>query len=147
MHPCQLPVRERSCENQGIGDRNDNQNTKMKQMLFRSKVRVIRKCTERIDCRMDDDAGKQAAGPVKNRDQQEADRDGKDDLTQIADQIHAAAIEQVDNMSDAEGQAGNDDGRSHIILCNGGKQKPSEDHFLQKSNAEHTHDPTGRFSR
>ena len=42
---------------------------------------------------------------IKDRDQQEADCDGKDDLAQVAHQIHAAAVEQVDDMPDAEGHA------------------------------------------
>ena len=69
------------------------------------------------------------------------------DLTQVTHKIHATAVEQVDDMSDAESYTGNNNGGLDIILCNGLKQKPPEDHFLQKSNAEHTHDPEGYFSR
>lgn len=82
----------------------------MKQMLFRSKVRLIRKCTERIDCRMGENAGKQTAAAVKNRNQQKAHSNRKDDLAQILDQIHTTAVEQVDDMPDAEGHAGNNYG-------------------------------------
>ena len=50
-------------------------------------------------------------------------------------------------MPNAEGDAGNDDGRLDIVLCDGHKQKSSEDHFLQKSNTEHTCDTADRFHR
>ena len=119
----------------------------MEQVHFRGKVRIIRKRTERVDSSMDDDAGKQAATAISNRDQQEADCDGKNDLAQIIDQIHATAVEQVDDMPDAESYAGDDNGRLDIVLCNGLKQQTPEDHFLQKSNAEHTYDTADRFSR
>ena len=79
-------------------------------MHFRGKIRVIRKCTERIDCRMDEDAGNQTAAAVENRDQQKAHSNRKDDLAQILDQIHTTAVEQVDDMPDAEGHAGNNYG-------------------------------------
>ena len=77
----------------------------MEQARFRGKVCVIREGAERVDGGMDEDAGIQAAAAVKNRDQQEADRAGKNDLTQVIDKLHAAAVEQVDDMSDAEGDA------------------------------------------
>ena len=116
-------------------------------MRFCGKVRIIRKRTERVDSSMDDDAGEQASAEIKDCDQQEADCDGKNDLTQVTHKIHATAVEQVDDMSDAESYTGNNNGGLDIILCNGLKQKPPEDHFLQKSNTEHTHDPEGYFSR
>ena len=61
--------------------------------------------------------------------------------------IHAAAVKQVDDMPDAEGHAGNNNGRLDIVLCNGLKKQTPEDHFLPKSDAEHTHDAADRFSR
>ena len=77
----------------------------MEQVHFRGKVRIIRKSAECVDGRMDDDAGKQAAAAIKDRDQQKAHRDGKTDLTQVAHKIHAAAVEQVDDMPDTESYA------------------------------------------
>ena len=77
----------------------------MEQVLFRGKVCIICKGAERVDGGMDENAGKQAAAAIKNRDQQETDCDGKDDLAQVIDNIHAAAIEQVDDMSDTESYA------------------------------------------
>ena len=50
-------------------------------------------------------------------------------------------------MPDAEGHTGNYDGRFDIVLCDGGKQEPAEDHFLQKPDAKHTHDAADRFRR
>ena len=93
-------------------------------MHFRGEVRVISKGTKRIDGGMNENTGNQTAAAVKDRDQQKAHRNGKDDLAQIADQIHAVTVEQIDDMSDAESHAGNDDGRFHIVLCKGCEQHP-----------------------
>ena len=77
----------------------------MEQVHFRGKVRIIRKSAERVDGGMDDDAGEQATAAIKDRDQQETDCDCKDDLAQVIDQIHTAAVEQVDDMSNAKSYA------------------------------------------
>ena len=77
----------------------------MEQVHFRGKACIICKDAKRVDGGMDEDAGQQAAAAVKNRDQQKADRDGENDLAQVIDQLHTAAVEQVDDMSDAEGHA------------------------------------------
>ena len=98
-----MTFREGSCQDQRIGDRNDNQNSEMEQVHFRGKVRIIDKSAECVDGGMDEDAGEKTAAAIKDCDQQEADRDRKNDLAQVVDQIHAAAVEQVDDMSDAEG--------------------------------------------
>ena len=142
-----LFFRERSCQDQRIGNRNDNQNSKMEQVHFCGKARIIGKGAERVDGSVNNNAREQTSTAIKDRDQQEADCNRKNDLAQVTHQIHAAAVEQVDDMSDAESHAGNHNGGFDIILCNGLKQKPSEDHFLQKSNAEHTHDTAYRFHR
>ena len=97
----------------------------MKQVHFHGKIRVICKRAEYIDGGMHDDAGQKAFAAIKNRDKKEAYRDRKDDLTQVIDKIHAAAVEQVDNMSDAESHAGDDNGGSYVILCDGDKQEAS----------------------
>ena len=102
----------------------------MEQVHFRGKVCIICKGTERVDGGMDDDAGEQTAAAIKDRDQQEADRDGKNDLAQVVDQIHAAAVEQVDDMPNAESYTGNNNGGLDIVLCDGLKQKTTKDHFL-----------------
>ena len=70
----------------------------MQQAHFHGQTCIIRKCTKGVDGGMDKDAGQQAAAAIKNRDQQEADCDCKDDLAQIADQLHTAAVEQVDDI-------------------------------------------------
>ena len=77
----------------------------MEQVHFRGKVRIIRKSAERVDGRMDENTGEQTPATIKNRDQQKADRNRKGDLAQIVRQIHAAAVEQVDDMSDTESYA------------------------------------------
>lgn len=119
----------------------------MEQVHFRGKVCIIRKCTERVDGSVDNDAGKQTPAAIKDRDQQKTDCDCKNDLAQVIDNVHAAAVEQIDNMPDAESYTGDNNGGFDIILCNGLKQKSPEDHFLQESDAEHAYDPADRFSR
>lgn len=96
---------ERPCQDQRIGDRNYDQDNKMEQVRFHGKVRIIRKRTERVDGGMNEDAGEKAAAAIKDRDQQETDRDSKNDLAQVIDKIHAASVEQVDDMSDTESYA------------------------------------------
>ena len=73
----------------------------MEQVHFRGKIHVICKGAKRVDDRMDEDAGKQAAAAIKDRDQQKANCDCKDDLAQVTHKIHAAAVEQVDDMTAA----------------------------------------------
>ena len=138
-------LRQRLGQNQGIGDRNGNQNADMEQMHSRGKVGILGKGAEDIDGRVNQDTGEQASAAVKDRDQQEAHRNGKDNLAQVVDPIHPAAVEQVDDMPDTKGDAGNDNGGFEIILCDGRKQEPPEDHLLQEPDAEHTHDPADRF--
>ena len=96
---------ERPCQDQRIDYCNGDQSGKMEQVHFRGKVRIIRKGAKRVDGGMDGDAGEQTPATIKDRDQQEADRDRKDDLAQIADKLHPAAVEQVDDMPDAERHA------------------------------------------
>ena len=58
----------------------------MEQVHFRGKVRIIGKSAECVDGGMDEDAGEKTAAAIKDCDQQEADRDGKNDLAQGVDQ-------------------------------------------------------------
>ena len=106
----------------------------MEQVCFRGKIHIIRKGAERVDGGMDEDAGKQAAAAIKDCDQQESNRDGKNDLAQVIDKIHAAAVEQVDDMPNAESYTGNNNGGLDVVFCDGLKQKTTEDHFLQETN-------------
>ena len=98
---CLLSFLERPCQDQRIGHRNYDQNSKTEEVHFRGKVRIIRKGAKRGDGGMDEDAGKQAAAAIKNRDQQKANCDCKTDLAQVTHKIHAAAVEQVDDMTAA----------------------------------------------
>ena len=74
-------------------------------MHFRGKACIICKGAKHVDGGMDEDAGKQAAAAIKDCDQQESNRDGKNDLAQVTHKIHAAAVEQVDDMSNAKSYA------------------------------------------
>ena len=127
-------LRERSCQDQGIDNRDHGQNREMKQMHLHGKIPVVGKRSERVDGGMHKNAWDQASAAIKDRDQQKTDRNGKDDLAQIADQIHAASVEQVDDMPDTKSHTGDNNGGFDIILCNGLKQKPPEDYFLQETN-------------
>ena len=71
---------EHSCQDQGIGDRNCNQDTEMQQAHFHGQASIAGKCTKGVDGGMDEDAGQQAAATIKNRDQQETHCNCKDDL-------------------------------------------------------------------
>ena len=77
----------------------------MKQVHFRGKACIICKGAKHVDGGMDEDAGEKTAAAIKDCDQQEADRDRKNDLAQVTHKIHAAAVEQVDDMPDAESYA------------------------------------------
>lgn len=50
-----LIFRKRSCQEQGIDNRNSDQNSDMKQVHFHGKICVVCKRAERVDRRMDDD--------------------------------------------------------------------------------------------
>ena len=102
----------------------------MEQVHFRGKVRIIGKSAECVDGGMDEDAGEETAAAIKDCDQQEADRNRKNDLAQVTHKIHAAAVEQVDDMSDAESYTGNNNGGLDIVFCDGLKQKTTKDLFL-----------------
>ena len=119
----------------------------MKELLFRGAAGVVCKGAEGVDGGMDDNAGNKTSAAVKDRHEQEAYRDRKAYLAQVAHKAHAAVIEQIYKMSDAEGHARDDDRGAHIILCDGDEQEAPEYHFLQKSDAEHARDAAGRFSR
>ena len=77
----------------------------MEQVHFRGKACIICKGAKHVDGGMDEDAGKQAATAIKDCDQQKSNRDGKNDLAQVTHKIHAAAVEQVDDMSNAKSYA------------------------------------------
>ena len=119
----------------------------MEQVHFCGKVRIIRKSAERIYSRMNRYTGDKTSAPVKNCNQQKTHRNRKNDLEKIVYKIYTAAVEQVDNMPDTEGDAGDDNGGSDIILCDSLKQKSAEDYLLQKSDTKHACNPTDRFTR
>ena len=77
----------------------------MKQVHFCAKARIICESAQCVDGRVDGNAGNKAFAAVEDRDEQKAHCDGKDDLAQIVYKVHAAAVEQIDNVSDAEGHA------------------------------------------
>lgn len=79
-------------KNQRVGNRDRNQNQAVYYMHFFRQPFSIGKGTERVDGRVGEDAGEQAATPIKQNDKQEADCDRKNDLTQIFRQGHAAAV-------------------------------------------------------
>lgn len=96
---------------------------------------------------MREDAGKQASAPIKQQDKQEADRDRKDDLTDIFNQGHTAAVYQIDDVSDAKGHAGNNDCLVYTFFGNRFEQKPAKDQFLKEADAEHGNDTADCIGR
>lgn len=96
------------------------------------------KGAERIDNGMGNDAGNQAAGLEEHHRKQEADGGGIADLQQSGKQVRAA--QEVDDVADAEGQGGNQDGSLLVLLAHTVEQQSTEDHFLQEANTAHTDD-------
>lgn len=131
-------LREGFCKYQSVAHRHNCNNKGMNDLLGDGDPGVIGKGVKRIVQRMGDNAGKQASAPVKDRHKKETYGHRKDHLAEIAHQLHAAAVEQVHNMTYAEGHAGNYHGTFHIVLCHCLEQKSPENNFLQKSHAKHT---------
>lgn len=77
----------------GIGNRYEYHNKHLKHLLFRRGLGFVCKGIESVNGGMSKDTGKQTAAAVKDRYKQEAHRNRKADLEQIAYHIHAAAIE------------------------------------------------------
>lgn len=55
----------------------------MNNVHFRSNGFIICKRTDRVDCGMDNNTRKQASAAIKDRDRQEADRDGEGNLQRL----------------------------------------------------------------
>ena len=64
---------------------------------------------------MGDDARPQGTAAPENDDIQKTDEHSKEDLHQIFRNTHAAAVEQIDDMSQTEGDAG-DHQRPYLCL-------------------------------
>lgn len=54
---------------------------------------------------MDEYTRNKAPAAVENRDKQKTDRNSKYDLAEVIHKIHAASVEQIDDMSDSESHA------------------------------------------
>ena len=92
----------RSCKYQSIGNRDNYQNGEMNNVHFRGKSRVVCERTERVDCGMNDNTRNKVAPAIENSYEQKAYRNGKDNLAQIAYEIHAASVEQIYNVPHSE---------------------------------------------
>ena len=86
---------------------------------------------------MGGDAGQEASAAEEERDEQETDCHGAGDLEQVFRQTRPAAVDQVQQMAEAKGNAGYDDGRLHILFCHRPEKKAPEDDFLEESDAKH----------
>ena len=117
------------------------------ELRFQGDLRIVGKRAERVDCGMDGNAGKQASAAIENRHKQEADRNRKADLAKVVCQVHSAAVKQIDQVSDAEGYARDENCRFYVIFRDRGKQEPSEDYFLQEADAKHARNAANRFRR
>ena len=67
--------------------------------------RLVRKGAYRIKQAMGGDANKQALGFVINHHKRKTDGNGLDHLQKIGQKLCARAVDQIDDMPDAKGQA------------------------------------------
>ena len=77
----------------------------MNKVHFRGKIRVICKGAERVDCKVNEYARDKTSATIKKRDKQKTDCNCKDDLANVVYKVHTASVEQVNDMSYAEGYA------------------------------------------
>ncbi len=92
MQLCTLIFRKRSCKDEVIGNRYKYHNKYINKVFFHGNICFICKGTESVDSGMDNNAGEQTSATIKNRYKQEAYRNRKANLAQIAYQVHVAAI-------------------------------------------------------
>lgn len=142
-----LCFRQQFRKHKRISNRDCNHTHTFRDLLLGRNTVRIGKGAERVDGGVGDNAGKQASATIKQQDKQEADRDCKDDLTDIFNQGHTAAVYQIDDMTDTKGHAGNNNCFADTFFGNCLEQETSEDHFLKEPNAEHGGDTADRTSR
>lgn len=76
---------------------------------------------------MGDDARPQRAAAVKNDDVQETDEYGKDDLRQVFRQTHTASVDKIQDVPQAEGNAGYDHSPFDAVAGHDPEQETTED--------------------
>ena len=96
---------------------------------------------------MEDDARDQRSAIVEDQHQHEAHKDGEHDLNKGGDHVLSAAVEQIDDVAQAEGQGGDDDRRSQAVLLHGPEQQSAENDLLQKAHAAHADDKGQRVRK
>lgn len=85
---------------------------------------------------MGHDTGPQAFPPEEDHREQKADGGGVADLQQGGQKIRA--VEQIHNVADAKGDAGDENCQLQIVPGDGPEQQPPENHLFQKAHTEHT---------
>ena len=89
---------------------------------------------------MGDDARPQGAAAPENDNVQKTDKHSEEDLYQIFRYTHAAAVEQIDDMTQTKGDTGDYYRPLNAVTGHGLEQESAEDQFLQKADAEHLDD-------
>ena len=112
---------------------------------FRRQNRLAGKGAGAVDGGVGEDTGEQAPAPVKDEDKQEPEADGPGHLAEVRQQLHAAAVHLVEQMAQAEGDAGDDSRLFDPLRRQGQEQQAPEAHLLQKAHAEHLDHIAGRI--
>lgn len=95
---------------------------------------------QRIEHTVGNDARPQGAAAPENDNVQESNEHSEEYLHQIFRYTHAAAVEQIDDMSQTKGDAGDHHRPLDAVTGHGLEQESSENQFFQESDTEHLDD-------
>ena len=84
------------------------------------------------------DAGDQRTCGIEHRREHKTHPKGAQYLAEIRYKCHAAAVEEVKDMPQSEGQTGNKKCRFYALFFDGLKKAASEKKLLQKTDCKHT---------
>ena len=105
--------------------------------LFLRRIRLVCEDAERVEDSVCRDTAEQTARTQIHHHEHKSGGGSVDDLQKIRQKLRARTVEQIDNMPDAEGQQGNDNGGFEVVLPHGVKEQTTEDHLLKETDAEH----------
>lgn len=90
-----------------------------------------------VDDAVGGDADKQALALVKEINEEQSEGAGTKHLTEVFDQRGTASVDQIDHMTDTEGERGDDHRALDPLLSHCPKEKATEDQLLQKAHEKH----------
>ena len=93
---------------------------------------------------MGQNAGPNRTTAIEDHHKEEAYEHCGDDLHQILFKAHAAAVDEIQNMTQPEGDTGDRDRPFDTVAAHGFKEKTAEDQFLQKAHAQHLQNKANR---